>query len=205
MGNAEPGHAKRWAKGQEPYLRRPNGSKVYLLNPRPEQWEPADVAHHLAGINRYTGGSRFSVAQHCVVAARMAEKYYPDHGLLPAKMLIHDVAEAVYGDVSAPLKAAIGSEYNRLLTLADASVEKRFDVLFLDDPLVKEIDLRMWRTERLVIHWDCDPEELAEDTDWCPFGPFPLPDNENFVPWDPEEAESEWLLTCRRIIPWAWK
>jgi hypothetical protein len=202
MSNAEPGHAKRWAKGQEPYLRRPTGKKIFLMSPTPSQWDIPDIAWHLAGLNRYTGGSRFSVAQHCVVASRMAAEHYPDNALLPARMLIHDVAEAVYGDMSAPLKA-LCPEYVRLIDLADATVEKRFDLTFLDDPLVKEVDLRMWLTERLIIHWEVE-EDLSEDTAWSGLEPFPLPD-ENFEAWSPEEAESEWLLSCRRLIPWAWK
>lgn len=197
-------HRVRWAKGKEPYLRRPNGRTFNLVNPTVDQWDIADIALHLAGLNRYTGGSRFSVAQHCVVAAKMAEVHYPDHALLPARMLIHDAAESAYGDMAAPLKQLIkGSEFERAFHQAEATIEEFFDLTYLDDPLVKEVDLRMWLTEREIIHWDCEVD-ISEDTNWLDLKPFPLPD-ELFIPWDPETAESEWLLACRRLLPWAWR
>lgn len=194
--------SNRWVKVKRPYIRQRSGRKFFLAEFKTAQWNLQDIAYHLAGINRYTGGSRYSVAQHCVVAARMAARHYPYETNLPARMLIHDVAESAYGDMSSPLKS-LCPDYNRLLTLADASVEKFFDLTFMDDPLVKEVDTRMWLTESETVYWDVE-EDTSEDVAWCALKPFPLPDTD-FEAWDPDEAEGEWLLACRTLLPWAWK
>src|ERR1044071_2835761 len=85
------------AHNRGPYIKVYSGRKVFLADPRPEDFSITDIAHPLAGINRYTGGSRYTVAQHCVVASRYAAMLYPEHPYLPAKMLIHDADEAFIG------------------------------------------------------------------------------------------------------------
>jgi hypothetical protein len=184
-----------------PYVRLKSGTKFHLTNPRASDIHVSDVAYHLSGINRFTGGSRYSVAQHCVVAAEMARQWYSTggaatHHLLPARMLIHDAAEYAYGDVSSPLKS-LCPDYAALIHAMDAVVERRFDCLFLDDPRVKEIDDRMWLTERLHVY----DEPFAEDINDVDLAPFP-PVARWFTPWSPREAEEEWLMALRRELPW---
>lgn len=195
----------RWRDHRDgPYIRLLSGRRFHLRDPRPEDFRPADVAHNLAGINRYTGASRYSVAQHCVVAARCAERFYADavrppdgrREWLPAAMLVHDVAESAYGDMSSPLKSMC-PEYKALEAAADRAVEARFNVQFVGDPLVKEIDDRMWLTESRRLFGDAALEDYVGPL--TPFDGAPL---DWFLPWSAERAEREWLRELARLLPW---
>lgn len=184
-----------------PYIRMRSGEKVYLADPSPEQIRLADVAHHAARIRRYTGASELSIAQHMVLGAWMAARFYPEHDLLPARILIHDVGEHVLGDVSAPLKSML-PEYKALETRWDYAVEQRFGVTFIGDALVKEVDDRLWLTERLVVYGHVE-EDISEDYSG-PLEPFPLDAVELehlFGKWSDSEAEAAWLDECHDEFP----
>lgn len=187
------------------YIRMHSGRKFYLVNPPPEQWHIPDVAYHAAGVNRYTGASRFTIGQHMVVGSRMAERFYPEHPLLPARFLIHDAPEVVYNDMNSPLKR-LCPDYCRLLTDGEHSFEKRCDLTWMDDPLVKEVDVRMWLTERLMVYRDAEQAgvDMADDYNG-PLEPFPLSfhePEEEFGYWHPEKVEAEWLEAFHRLLPW---
>lgn len=193
----------RWKDDPKgPYIRMRSGRKFYLKNPRDNEIHIPDIAYHLAGINRYTGGSRYTVAQHCVVAAEMAKRFYPDDKFLPAKMLIHDAAEAYYNDMSSPLKA-LNPDYEALLDEADLAICDRFELNFLLD--YKEIDTRMWLTEREVVYRDHMPADFNDDIEGVKEEPFPLNDcqmADYFEAWPAHHAEREWLWACAELLPW---
>lgn len=191
----------RWASDPRgPYARTVSGRKVHFTNLRPEDIHIPDVIHHLARINRWTGAGEFSVGQHSYVASVMAKKFYPAHELLPARMLIHDVVEYAFGDVASPLKSLI-PEYKELEIEAEAAVEKRFNLTFLDDPYVKEIDDRMYLTERLVVY----PTLRREDDYYGDLVEFPLSEDElleYFTPWPVELVEEEFTRALGVLLPW---
>ncbi len=182
-----------------PYIKTYSGRVFYLNDPQPEDIHVADIARNLAGINRYTGSSRFSVAQHCVVAALMAEKFYPDRAYLPAQMLIHDADEAYYGDVSSPLKSLL-KEYRELEDRAQEAVEEAFELAFIDEPTVKEVDFRMWLTEREILF---DGRHGDNDYDG-PLKPFPVDPTMRFLfeSWGDVDAEKAWLMMHEELFPW---
>jgi hypothetical protein len=186
-----------------PYIRMASGLKVYLADPTPEQIRLGDVVHHVARINRYTGADEYTIGQHMVVAARLAERLYPEHDLLPARMLIHDVAEHVLGDVSAPLKSLL-PDYKALETRWDYAVEQKFGVTFIGDALVKEVDDRMWLTERLAVYGDAmlDGVDISEDYSGD-LVPFELDDEEFtdlFYPWATDRVEEEYEIELARLV-----
>lgn len=78
------------------------GRRVFPLDPTPDQFNHADIAKALSLICRFTGhlAGHYSVAQHCVIAARVAEA----RGFDPRPVLLHDAAEAYLGDFPAPIK-----------------------------------------------------------------------------------------------------
>lgn len=193
---------RRWGDDEQGvYIRLlPTGQKFHLADPRPEEFNLACIANHLAGINRYTGGSRYTVGQHCVVASRMAARFYSDHALLPARMLIHDIAEFAYGDVSSPLKAILG-DYRELEQKAELAIEQWCDLTFVGDELVKQIDTRMWLTERLTVF----PMLTQEDDYAGDLLPFELTLdelNDEFQPWAPEVVEHEFRIAFAQLLPW---
>lgn len=152
------GTNSRWKGERGPYKRMASGRKFYLADPRPEDFYLPDIIHHLSRLPRYDGATTYTVGQHCGVAAKIARRLFPDNQGLPAKMLIHDFVEAYYGDVSSPLKSLLSS-YRVLEKAAELELEKWLGVRFLDDPLVKEIDDRMWLTERSLLFPDIPVEE----------------------------------------------
>lgn len=181
-----------------PYIRMHSGRKFYLLDP---EFHIPDVAYHLARIHRYTGASEMSVAQHCVVASWMAQEFYPEHPVLPARMVIHDTTEHALGDVSSPLKSLL-PEYKRIEMEHEAAAERFFGTLFIGDPIVKEVDDRMWLTERLAVYGHCG--DISEDYSG-PLEPFPLDEYELaslFQPWAPNTAEHRWLTELYEQLPW---
>lgn len=62
-----------------------------------------DLATALSRIHRYTGHSKFTVAQHSVLVSRLV----PQTGILPLASLLHDAHEGIVGDVSGPAKEAM--------------------------------------------------------------------------------------------------
>jgi hypothetical protein len=188
-----------------PYIRMHSGEKVYLAQPSPEQIRLRDLAYHAARVHRYTGATEMSIAQHMVVGARMAARFYQSEPKLPARVLIHDAAEHVLGDVSAPLKSLL-ADYKALESKWDIAVEDRFNLLFVGDPLVRQVDDRMWLTERLVVYGDAmrDGVDISEDYAG-PLTPFEITPDElfdNFTPWSPARAEEEYLTELYERLPW---
>ena len=177
----------------------PTGRKSYLLHPTPADYRLDEIAWHAGGVNRYTGGSRLSIAQHMLVGALMADQFYPDNKLLPHRFLIHDIAETKLGDVSSPLKAILGDSYRELEAQHDLVIEEKFGVTFLGIPEVKELDDRMWLTERLVVYRDALDKgvDISEDTRHLDIEPFPLPREEldmYFKPWGADKASTLYLM-----------
>lgn len=85
-------------------------------DPRPENVDVVDLAHHLGNICRFTGATKvhYSVAQHSIMVAGLAR----DRAPLPEVKqkyimygLLHDASEAYLGDVPTPWKNTIGMEY----------------------------------------------------------------------------------------------
>lgn len=67
---------------------------------------PEDIAHHLAGINRYTGASPlpYSVAQHSVMAMLWAYEQGVRNPRTLMAILLHDSAEYLFNDIASPVK-----------------------------------------------------------------------------------------------------
>ncbi len=79
----------------------PSGKYVDPFNMRAEDLNILDIAHGLAGINRYTGHTPvpYNVAQHSVLVSR--EFIHRDMRLAG---LLHDAAEYVLNDIASPVK-----------------------------------------------------------------------------------------------------
>lgn len=172
----------------------PSKTVIHLLDFTAKDIRVEDVAFHLAGLYRYTGGSRISVAQHCVVGSQMAKRHYAGNKLLPAKLLVHDSPESVFGDVSGPLKSVL-PDYRRIEHRGTAQFEERFNLFWTQDPLVKEIDKRLQMIEKPAIGIPVDASEYPG------LEPFPV-EGDDVEPWSPEEAEARWLESFHNLLPW---
>lgn len=164
------------------------GRKFWPLDPRPEEVDIFDIAHALAMTCRYGGHtSRFySVAEHSVLVARFA----PGGQKLAA--LLHDAAEAYFGDVIRPLKKHIrvGPVERRL----ESAIADRFGLTLFDmhAPEIKLIDNRILLDER---------DELMTPTadEWAGLeGLDPL--GADIRCWPPEIAKVKFMEEFRRCM-----
>ena len=75
------------------------GKKFYPLDPRIEDIDIRDIAHHLAAVNRFVGATKkpYSVAQHSYCVSVLAKEH-------PLQGLLHDGSEAYLQDIPTPLK-----------------------------------------------------------------------------------------------------
>jgi len=121
-----------------------SGKQFELLNPTPERVDIRDIAHALSRVCRFNGHTRehYSVAQHCVLVSRNV----PAHLRLEA--LLHDAAEAYIGDVTSPLKRALGEGYKMIERRVERAVADHFGIDWKMAPEVKLADLRALATER---------------------------------------------------------
>lgn len=116
------------------HMETASGFYLNLLSPDPQWIRVADIAHHLAQINRYTGAARrpMSVAEHAIlVADRLRSQGYGADVIL--RGLHHDDAEAFCGDVGRPLKLALGSAYGEIEARLDAAVVQALRLPKVDD------------------------------------------------------------------------
>jgi hypothetical protein len=151
------------------------GRRFYPMDPRPEEVDPADIAHALSLLCRYGGHlDRFySVAEHCVL---MSEAVAPEHALAA---LLHDATEAYVCDVPRPLKRYL-PEYRSIEDAVRNAICLRFRVAGDLPAEVKDADNRIILTERNAL--------MSNAGVWAQDGvvePLPVA----IVGWSPAEAE----------------
>jgi uncharacterized protein len=162
------------------------GQYVDLVDPKPESINITDIAHALSQISRFGGHTRtfYSVAQHCVQTSHIVPVRYRLHALL------HDAAEAYFGDMVQPLKyLSCCGTYRDHESLMQAHIYDRFGLgMHQADEcrdVIRQADLVMLATERRDLM-------APESTPWPilvgiePRAPF-------IRPLMPQAAESEFL------------
>jgi uncharacterized protein len=108
-----------------------SGRRLDLLDPSPLDVEIEDIAHGLARVARWNGQTKgdtiFSVAQHCVLVADIADAVAPETDI-PARLmtLLHDSPEYVIGDMISPFKAVIGESYKAIEARLLTAIHLRF-------------------------------------------------------------------------------
>lgn len=105
-------------------------SNVNIYGPdlmRPGDVLLRDVVHSLAMLCRFNGHLRefYSVAEHSVLVAALAEFYGDDEAIIPA--LLHDAHEAYTGDVPRPVKRLV-PEFAAYEAKVEAVVRKGLDL-----------------------------------------------------------------------------
>lgn len=110
------------------------------------------LAHHLACINRFTGAAArpYSVAEHSLLCADIAADL--DLGpLLELACLMHDAHEAVTGDMSTPMKRAMGQQWHWIEGAHERALRRALglQVAFAAGrETIKQVDLIALATER---------------------------------------------------------
>lgn len=107
-----------------PWMYTYTGVQFTPLSPDPAQIRIEDIAHALAGINRYNGHTRhyITVAQHSLLVSHQVPECDALWGLL------HDASEAYLGDCISPLKhhTDYGKAYQAHEARLQAAICERF-------------------------------------------------------------------------------
>lgn len=140
-----------------------------------------DFAYALAFESRFRGqcveqstGLRvfYSIAQHCVIGSyegRDAEECFA--------ILMHEAGEPVCGDMVSPLKRKLPA-FKTVEKAQEAAISARFGVVTTDPHYVKNVDYRLWATERRdLLPWNGESWTLADDIEpyaarIVPVGPY---------------------------------
>jgi hypothetical protein len=135
-------------------------SGVYfnIAQPRPEDIFPIDIAVTLSRECRFNGATKrfYSVADHSVHCAVMAENMYPGRQALAFKCLMHDAPEYIWKDMPSPMKALL-PDYQHFYQLTAEAVWKRFGINWTleDRNIVNAIDKLAleFEWENKVVNW----------------------------------------------------
>jgi len=111
-----------------------------------------DIAHALAQINRYTGHTSrpYSVAEHSLLVADIAREAGATP-MLELAALLHDAHEAYTGDVSSPVKWALGDVWTEFESNIERAVRRHFSlqsVFASHGQKIRYFDLVALATER---------------------------------------------------------
>jgi len=173
------------------WIQTANGRVFWPIDPRPEEVHLDDIAHALAHQVRFAGHCRgaYSVAQHCVLVAQLAQRMTTMQHIVKAALL-HDASEAYVIDVPRPLKPFLAG-YKEIESRVQDAIAIRFGLEpgCFDDPLIKHCDNVMLSTERRDI--------MAEP----PRAWLTLPDPDSHVirVWDWAEARDKFLAAAETL------
>lgn len=122
------------------------GRRIWPTEITSNDIDPLDIAHALSNLCRYNGhvDQFYSVAQHSC----LLHDYGPDDQDVRRQLLLHDATEAYIGDMVAPLKHLDAFEFYRELEDDVAiAIADRFDLPYILNPIVKELDLSIREAE----------------------------------------------------------
>jgi uncharacterized protein len=146
---------------QDPGIALPSGGYFKFLEPETSDFTIEDIAHNLSHIARYNGAARYhySVALHSVNVSRLVPEEFAFEALM------HDAAEAFFGDMTSPLKRLCG-DYCKLLEAGEAEVAKRFNLPFPHSPEVKHADMQALWAEKSHLIPTADNHPRAAWPEW---------------------------------------
>lgn len=149
----------------------------------------SDLATSISHLCRFNGHVRrfYSVAEHSVRVARiLADRGHPT-GIV-RQGLIHDLHEAVCGDMPSPTKKVLGPAWDAFERKCMIAVRRRFRVPLDTFPSVRAVDLYLLGAE----HRDLRAPHPSPWTHGTGEG-YPT-----ILPWDPLTAQETFLDECLR-------
>lgn len=163
------------------WLSTRTGKRFYPLDPRPEDVDIRDIAHHLAANNRFAGATvkPYCVAQHCVLVSLNVPHHLAWHGLM------HDSPEFVMIDLPRPIKVAL-PEYKKLEHGVWLAICEKFGRSSILSSFIKEVDNRMLSTERRDLLGKSKLEYCETETVFRPY-------DFKIKPWSFEYARMRFL------------
>lgn len=146
------------------WMQTASGRQYWPLDPRPEDVDADDIAHHLSLICRFNGAVRvfYSVAEHSVGVLEVLEKDMQRHGLdidqevarkYRLAALLHDGSEAYCHDIIRPVKRHLPG-YREVEAANMGAISDRFGLPLLselDEARIKHADNAMLLAEQAVL------------------------------------------------------
>jgi uncharacterized protein len=131
------------------YITTVTGRRFDPLDPTPDSIELEDIAHALSNICRWGGHTSefYSVAQHSVLVSIVCP---PE---LAAWGLMHDAAEAYFGDIPRPLKLLL-PDYAELEHRTMRVIAEKFGLPWPEPPALKQYDNEVLAREALAFMLD---------------------------------------------------
>lgn len=152
-----------------PYMMTRSGRRFYFGNPVPSEILLSDIAFALWHLNRFIGHvGPYNVAMHSVNVLHCALGLGADRETARAA-LMHDAHEAFVGDISSPLKAAIGFDFQVIDHRAARAVSIRFGLDNVDHAIVHAADRMVTHAEAL--HFMGDAAKVWATDPWGSFDP----------------------------------
>lgn len=149
------------------------GGQFWPLEPKVEDVDIRDIAHHLSLACRWSGACKqhYSVGQHSI---HVAENVQPSKRL---KALLHDGSESYISDLARPIKRApgLGEVYMQVETEIQKVIFAKFGIDSCYDEEIKKADNLLLLTEQRDL----------------------MPDNVAFIEDDGHSRLKE------KIIPWS--
>lgn len=182
---------KNQAKG---WILTYTGRRVWPLNLQSEDIDIRDIAHALAGENRWTSQSRewFSVGQHSLLVSEKVPSEFALWGLL------HDASEAYLRDLPKPLKDLPEAQWYRdAEERAMKAICERFWLPLEMPQEVADADRIMAATERRDFIVGNFPDWEIKLSDGTPAKPYP----EKLHPLTPGMVEKLFLDQFKRLVP----
>lgn len=166
------------------WIQTHGGRQFWPLAPRADDIAIADIAHSLSLLCRFNGHCRefYSVAEHSLRVSRICA---PEHALWG---LLHDAAEAYFGDIPRPVKAqfpAVADMEERLLR----AVAEHFALPWPPPAAVRAADEALLATEARDLMG-------TPPADWR-LAAVPLP--ERIAPLAPAAAELAFLARFHEL------
>lgn len=125
------------------YVRIGNGNRFYLDNPFATRGvKVSDLLVPIAEISRYNFhlSSHYSVAEHCYLCSFRCSN--------PLYALLHDLSEAIIGDMPAPVKRFC-PDYKKIETTIENWIYRVFGLDGNVPADLKKVDMRMLTTEQM--------------------------------------------------------
>jgi hypothetical protein len=135
------------------FMRTANGNEFDLRAPRAGTIVTADIAHHLAQINRFCGACcrPYSVAEHSLLVCEIVQRLFSSDLHAQFAALMHDAHEAYVGDLASPAKHLVGEAWGHLEIRATIAVRGAYALAtksWEHRDIIKAADLIARATER---------------------------------------------------------
>lgn len=151
-----------------PWVQLSSGKAFDLLEPTVEQARAAlpDLLLAICKINRFNGhtpGGVWSVGAHSLLVAELLEGWGAPPTIV-REGLLHDIGEAIYGDVTSPVASAMRAicgdapvdPFRALRVRVDLALAEAFGIPAEARPLVKRADLVALALERRDLMAACE-------------------------------------------------